>query len=467
MSDTGLDVKFKRLGWREARKVIANSPAKDRAAPFLNAVDAVARHLRSEAVVYHASYPFGAHIVDEEGFRVPSSDTDGNPVIGLSADVPVNLLIRNQAEVYLPHTYNLESREGYRHGVPIDRPQTLRVLSPGELFGTFEVVNRFLKRKGGQSSWQVSAGCRSVQLICPIKSNLAQRQLRARLQDSFPRVEGPVHEWPWHLLVALGATIPWQVETIVFPIQWEAHSLPWDWRQEVFGAAWAQMQDDKVNEIRRGDLSTSLTKEKELQPFSREVADGSSAISFLLTMDAVSSGRIPAFVASHTQTVGSEAGPFDSIVKELIVTLGTNCLKRSTSKGFPPEPIIMVPKYLSKAGETGFISFKRGARIAGADAIERNPSGPLGRLGKAITHCQAALKLVVPTVEWEHLQLVVPSGTSLVEPLCLKASDLNTHANLVPPPREAPEAEKDEKQPPCRVDGSHPFFAACAIVRRK
>jgi hypothetical protein len=481
MSEADERMQLQRLEWKAARKLVDASLAKQPAESFLRAADAVAGKLRSKAIVYLASYAFGEHIVDENGFRLPEADTDGRPITGVSVDSPVNLVIRNQVEVYVPGVYKLKPTKGYSNGVPIDRPHTLRLLSPGELFGTFEAVNRALgiseKRIHGmpQPSWRVAAGARSAQLICPIKSAHASAKLKLQLKAKYPHTEGPLHEWPWHLMLPMGAPLPWRVETLVFPKQWEAADLPWQWRHSVFSSAWTQVQDDKINEIRRTSLLTNLEREEELQPLLREVSNPGTAVAFLLYLDAVANGRSPAFVSSHSQRTGADAGPFADIVASLTSALGTSGLKRDTSKDVASAPIVLVPHYL-RQGETGFVSFKRGPRIPEAGIIEASPSDTFARLSRGITACRKALDTLMPAIDWDSLKLVVPAPTSYLEDMCVKCSEVCMRPDLIPPKqpkggnvddKKPKGANADDKETPTRIDGSHPFFSACVIVSRR
>lgn len=457
-----MPLKFQKLSWKTACNLVKKSPAAAGAKALLAAADKVAVVLDSKAFVYLASYSFAESIVTSDGFTLAPLDVDEVPLEGLTNKTPVNIVLNNQVEVFLPGKYLCVDRsESWGKGYHIDRPTSLRVLGPGELFGTFEAVARILgMNQPSTKPWEVCAGLRTAQLIYPLRSKPVRMQLSRLLGSRFEADKGgPFPGWPWHIMAKLAHQSSWQVQTIVFPHHWEDKKLPWEWRQQVFASAWTQMQDDKVNEIRREEIGSHVNDD--MPGISSDIRERDLFTAFLRTVDAAVAGRLPVFVPYTMSSHGYEGGPFVDIVKTFVANVAESHINRNASQSSPSWPLVLVPHYLSADGP-GLMSFHHTTWLRECMGLVKARTKDACIIARLIQTHIGECKAFFPAVDWDEIRVALRFNSGPTPSGCIKTQDLSTEfEKKFPTPTAYHEVSNK------RVDTTHSFFSPSVLVKRK
>lgn len=189
------------------------------------------------------SYPYGATIVDQGQFCLPSQTGELIPLkdsrlsSGLReslnySSIPLSLILHNNAEVFV------EAKE---------RINPLNFFEPGDLFGVFESMD-YLTHTTSPSIWSVTAGARSVFMIPRITDKIGHNRIRKEFGISAN--EPPttlLHQWKIFKGIHdhWGTTPSWTNTILVFTKRWfdNNNSVSWlKFQKYIFKRGWSQMQ---------------------------------------------------------------------------------------------------------------------------------------------------------------------------------------------------------------------------------
>lgn len=394
----------RKMPWNELRMMLANSDAASKAAPFLQASDAIAKRLKAEAYVYHLRYPFGHPVLSDSGICLPDRDSNGHNLQSMTS-VPVSLVLRNHVEVYIPGIFHHPPIREWNKGYPCDRPQTLRMIGPGELFGTFEAAERVFstgKRAGKQ--WHACAGSRSALLVYPLKT--LDSKVARTFNKSWKSV-GPLSEWSWNLIEILGRDSEWWAEVVVFPKQWEESHLDWTWRHEVLKAAWSQIQTGYETQMLWQHLQTEVDENRRLRDIARIMEiDRTLLLAVMYSCSTATRDMSTAYVSADRMDGAEGFGPFTDVLNRFVEVCSDH-QRRSGQRG-PVAPTIFLPKVL-KVSESGVLPFRRSPTFSGLTVDERVDSRIVKRLALAMrsSDFREVLAELVPSVNWDNTKLVV------------------------------------------------------------
>ena len=164
-----------------------------------------------------ATYLFGDSILKEGKLQLPH--TLGNPLPldhknldpilheNLSySSIPLGIILNNESEVFLE-----------------EAPRTipLNILGPGQLFGTFELIDFMLKEESCPI-WNMTAGLRSVFMLPKINEASGLKRLRARyLLPSDIQIKSLWDHWSVFKAIARDtSSTPWKSDIIFFSRPW-------------------------------------------------------------------------------------------------------------------------------------------------------------------------------------------------------------------------------------------------------
>ncbi len=244
-----------------------------------------------------ATYLFGDLILKEGKLQLPCSPGKLLPLEHPELDptlkhhlgygpIPLSITLNKRSEVFL--------REDHRT-VP------LNILQPGQLFGTFEIVDFMLKNEC-MPIWNVSAGARSTFILPKINEASGLKRLRAQYQLSLDVQSKSLWDH-WllfkHIAQHTGST-PWTSEVLFFSHNWfkqrEKGNPAWiAFYDYLFESAWRQAQY-AMNEFKFGHFWQQCIKtmsERKLKP-------SPYMVNTIKHLWAIAMGVAPGFSAEHS-----------------------------------------------------------------------------------------------------------------------------------------------------------------------
>lgn len=222
-----------------------------------------------EYLFIKATYLFGDLILKEGKLQLPYSpgkllpleDPELDPMLkkhlgyGL---IPLSVALNKTSEVFLTEDY---------------RTVPLNILQPGQLFGTFEIVDFMLKNKYFPI-WNVSAGARSTFMLPKINEASGLKRLRAQYQLSLDVQSKSLWDhWLLFKHIAQHTSTPWTSEVLFFSHDWFKQRGQGDpawiaFYDYLFESAWRQAQY-AMNEFKFGHFWQQCIKtisERKLKP---------------------------------------------------------------------------------------------------------------------------------------------------------------------------------------------------------
>ena len=314
---------------------------------FAEAVDLLLKDIKSTPSIFRARYPYGGLIVDKGQFRPPCGTDQCSVCEDLLREtnfssIPLSFVLTNAAEVHL-----------VREGADFDSIP-LRIMSRGEPFGVFEVLDRLLGTADARPPWSVSSGSRSVVIVAPIGDRRLPRAFSTPVEwtknDTHWRLVQEVNQWEQ----------AWCTEVVFFPSAF-LHKLSERKKHNdklftlLLRVGWQQSStlrhgSSREAELRRvyldGPAKSVAGQMPELQQFATvqhlfEIADGS----------------FPGFVPCHDSNCS--LGPFMKFSEHLKNALSAIAGKTKTSDNGTYRPLILHPRHLQKPGDFAYYSFRR------------------------------------------------------------------------------------------------------------
>jgi hypothetical protein len=185
-----------------------------------------------------------------------------------------------------------------------ERASPLNVLTPGSLFGCFELMNFFIN-KPSTPIWNVSAGSRTIFMLPKLADNLKFKKLRLKYDiPSTLRLKYITDHWKIFKKIAASPELKknWECEIIFFTEKWFQHKkdTAWlEWYRYLSKTAWQQSQYaiEKITFSLFWQAFTNAISSRNLKPRSYLV----DTIKHLLL---ICSGASPAIIpANHKQTL--------------------------------------------------------------------------------------------------------------------------------------------------------------------
>jgi len=172
--------------------------------------------------IIKARYPYGAKIYDEGKLHLPhisgktiptdSAEFDDNfKEKLLYSKIPLSLPLNKACEVFI----KIE-----------DRAIPLRIISPGGLFGLFEVT-AMLSELPINPAWSISSGARSIFMLPKISNTLGYNRLRKKLNMPLNVPRGLEDHWSIFTLLANHPSYAdhWYTDVLFFTADWFKRSL--------------------------------------------------------------------------------------------------------------------------------------------------------------------------------------------------------------------------------------------------
>ncbi len=322
----------KEIGWDEVREKIVDFPL-----AFREALGSALA--RGEIKKFHtAKYPYGQLIVEGGQFRPPCDPNTCAACADLMeaasySSVPLAAILGGSAEIFVESPTGTEGQ----HLVPI------KMLGQTELFGVFETIDTLLKTTSTRGPWCVSAGARSIWIICPLGDSRLPELLGELTDTDIDWNETDPH---WKLVeTATRDRHPWNCEVIIFPqsvVKLMRRSTPLftylleiGWRQS------ARLRDAATEDVELLKLANQVLRrmkvpQGELYHY-RTIRHFQEMIG----------GVVPVFQSSNNV---SPSGPFHGFAEML-----TQVVRQTKSSA---NPVILQPGHLQKPGDTGYYSFR-------------------------------------------------------------------------------------------------------------
>lgn len=198
------------LSWQEARaSILSVNP--DLAA----AIDTV--DPPKEYKLYRVKYPFGADIVKNGVFHLPTTDGRLLPIrnsgfpdelvnqLSYYNGVPTSIVLKNSAELYVG---------GGAQAIPFG------MLQEGRIFGLWRVLDSFTRTWHIEHIWSISAGARSLLMLPKITDSIGYMRLKKEFGIKSPIPKKLTEQWPVFKELANNSEEDWNVEFLLFPRQW-------------------------------------------------------------------------------------------------------------------------------------------------------------------------------------------------------------------------------------------------------
>jgi hypothetical protein len=314
-----------------------------------------------------ATYSFGDLIVKEGRLCLPIENDELYAELNYSA-IPLSLLLNKSAEVFIENS---------------DSSLPLNILSPGDFFGTFEVVN-FMMNKKSCPSWNVSAGVRSTFMLPKISSSSGIKRLRSHYNIA-PHTQLGRLDDHWNLFKQIALkpnfTELWKSEVLFFPKQWFANikDVVWfEFYQFIWKQAWSQAQ------YAMSDFNLRLHWEACIK-----IIDARRLKPSLYIMDTI----------KHLLTIMMGLAPFFTPAEDLELDLPLTELQRAFTDIYLLEryiPTIMLPDIFSsrRHSSTGYYSLALPNLMSGMHPVKLLTSfmPDLKMIKLIMTHLSADIK---------------------------------------------------------------------------
>jgi hypothetical protein len=303
------------------------------------AADLVFKELKNDHPIFRVMYPYGQPIVDKGSFQAPCGSTACDECRDLLHEtvfsrIPLSLVLKNAAEVH----FNRDSEDF--NTIP------LKILSRGELFGVFEVLDKIIGTADTRPPWSVSSGAKSIVIVAPIGDR--------RLTRSFPfPVEWTKNEPHWKLVQELASIKhSWNTEVIVFSSSLIEKIAERKKSTERFFTLLLRVGWQQSSTLRHASSNEAVLRRVYLEGPARTVAGQLPELQQFATVQhlfEIAEGSFPAFVPCHDEDCS--LGPFRGVSKLL-----KDALKKVTGKDYAP--VILYPHHLSSSGDSGYYSFR-------------------------------------------------------------------------------------------------------------
>jgi hypothetical protein len=325
-------------------------------------LDGLAPQAKGDDSLYIGRYPFGAIIIDDgrvqpPGGRATSCKSCQEAVGRLDRDaIPVAMVLDGAVEVGLIANDS--------------RWVSLRLISKGEVFGTFEFLDRFTGLDDRRERpWKLYSGARGVEILLTLGNADLQKKIAAKLG-------GADRENPWRLIEYAAAqhrsttpaASPWQwVSQIAFiPREWldsskkHADAQQLMAREVVWRFAWEQSQPHRRYRIDEFELRAAWanmrspdekSEKKGIERVFTKQVDERYIYAVLRQILDVSRGDSPGL--RWCRKAGAEAGPFSSYEAYI-----AEAAPKALTQYFPA---VLQPVHLRARGDVAYISLARSA----------------------------------------------------------------------------------------------------------
>lgn len=265
---------MQRLSWKDIRTEVA-AVNKD----LFNIIEEI--NPSEQYSLYKASYSFGTKIVDKGKFCFDSINQELD-----YSTIPLALIINKSCEVFIENKQEIIS---------------LNLLSAGQLFGLFEVLEKQTNTESKQPPWSMTAGARSIFILPKITDmNAHRRVMREYKVDSRPPQSLNEH---WQIFTKIAqhadANHPWFCEILFFSGTWlfnQQNNILWSkFNRYLYSQAWiesAYLRNKTVLNLLWEILASSLTSQNlKLKPYLMQIVKQLTAISYGFASGYQSAGK--------------------------------------------------------------------------------------------------------------------------------------------------------------------------------
>jgi len=261
---------IQRLSWKDIRADVATINK--------NLFDIIEEINPSEQYsLYKACYSFGTKIVDKGKFCLPNQESDFDTIsreLNYTA-IPLALILNKSCEVFIENKLQIIS---------------LNLLSAGQLFGLFEVLEKQTNTESKQPPWSITAGARSIFMLPKITDMNAHRRIMREYKVQSQPPQSLDEHWQIFTKIAqhTDAKHPWSCEILFFSAAWlfkQPDNILWSkFNRYLYSQAWiesAYLRNKTVLNLLWEILASSLNSQNlKLKPYLMQIIKQLAAISY-------------------------------------------------------------------------------------------------------------------------------------------------------------------------------------------
>jgi hypothetical protein len=290
--------------------------------------------LKEDDKLLTATYPYGDPIVSNGILQLPAGAKDQDE----------SLLEHHRGEKRPPLCLVLSGCvEVYLEVLNVKNTFPLQLISPGEMFGVFEALDRLYNVEDSPGSYSVSSGARSIWILgARLKGEQLPKKVGQRLGLSDTSRWWKHESDPHYKFVKKATKLlpPWYCEIVFLHDSFvKAATENRTFEQLLYSLGWKQSAHAR-RQISSYNENENIQKQK------------SDYYLLMQHLNSVQLGQLPAFCVSHL--LPRVAGPFEAFQKALYGVLVEEAPKGKTAHF----PFILQPAQLQKTGDAGFYSFK-------------------------------------------------------------------------------------------------------------
>jgi hypothetical protein len=327
---------IRKVTWTEVKAVVAAQNSE--LARAIDGLFSSARMKDRDKDLYVAEYRYGDLIVEKGDFRPPCyrSHPDRQEWCAICKQlisavqysaIPLGLSLEHAAEVFLDTEWDPEE----------PRLAPLRLITPGEPFGVFEVLDTLLGTPFPKPPWSVSAGARSVWILAPLGQKPLPGEL-AKIVNKRIRYAKEIRPCD---LIAASVGDEWRAHILLFPDSLMS-DLPLSdpLFRVLLKIGWKQS-----SAVRHALFRIPRDLMANTSPSGGPLPDIYRVATVRHLIDAAK-GEVPVFAPA----TGTQSGPFVSFQEALRKALG--------QLDSPYVPVVMQPTHLTDVGDVGYYSFR-------------------------------------------------------------------------------------------------------------
>jgi hypothetical protein len=264
-------------------------------------------------------------------FAGATTGTARHAITGRRAMVPLcfGLVLERHAEVFMTFKDKKDVRE-------TTRSAPLNLISPGEVFGAFEVTDRVLGEPVAPAPWSVSAGARTIHILQPMHNVDVRNAVNSIAGET---VFNAIDDADVVAAVVSLEKVSWQTHVLFVPDAWFMGTAAGPAQLNLVQTAWRQSRP-----IRDQALIEQQGHAPIVDPRS---VDREYFFATLRQIAAIASGERPGFLPFR---MADPLGPFEDFQR---ITIAKNLNRRST---YFPE--VLQPHMLQHSGEFAYYSLK-------------------------------------------------------------------------------------------------------------
>jgi hypothetical protein len=315
-------------------------------------------------VLYSARYRYGQLIVNRGLFAPPCSSTTCTECRALKENcgfghIPLAVILNNSVEVFVEHESAGQQGRAESNDATV-RTVPLRMLSDGDMFGTFETLDALMGQRDGIPPWSVAAGARSIWVLSPLGDRRLSETLAEGAGCDIDWNRGDSH---WRLVQQVAHRENWEVELLFIGkgfLERVAARSPGS--QNLFSlileTGWEQSRS-----LRNGTTFEASLRRWYLDGPAQSVASEFGEMYLYATVChifSISRGDLPAYRPAGSAR--RQYGPFMQFERQLhealkVIKKDTGSKDTERKQAVAHYPVVVQPEHV-EPGSAGFYSFR-------------------------------------------------------------------------------------------------------------